>query len=112
MYVIGISEHDLIKICFNTYYNREGLHKGIETIKYDVPIDKATIISDYDEVKQTLEEIQSNIEDIYFSSYDMIQDIIDKNDFNKNDFNKNDFNKINYSRDLKIFKLMPVKVIE
>lgn len=91
MYVIGKNDYEFIRI---TYWPQE-----VRTLEYAAPLNKATIISNYEDAKKLLKEIQNNINNIDVINHRIIGNIVDKN---------NSFNKVAYSRDLRIFELVPM----
>lgn len=100
-YVIGTNELDFIKITNNLLYDGRKMWNEIKSVEYEISLDEATIIENYDEAKRVLEDIQNNTENIKFFNHDIIGEILDK---------EHSFDKISYSRGLKIYELMPVEV--
>jgi hypothetical protein len=80
-------------------YDGRKLWNEIRDIEYDAPLDKATIINDYDRAEELLKEIKSNVENINFSNNSIIGEILDR---------ENSFDKVDYSKELKIYELLPV----
>ena len=100
MYVIGINDFYFIKITHkNTLYNGRKLWCEIANLEYNAPLDKATIINDYDKAEELLKEIQDNVENIKFSNNSVIGEILDR---------EHSFDKVAYSKELKIYELVPV----
>lgn len=99
MYVIGKSDYDFIKITrTDTMYDGQKIWYEIKNIEYETPLDKATIIPDYEKAVDLLKEIQDNAKAITFSNHSVIGQILDKESF---------FDKTSYSKELKIFELIP-----
>lgn len=102
MYVIGKSEYELIKISKNDVMcDGKNLWTEIKCVEYNTSLLDATIINCYDKAVDILNEIQENVNDIRFTNYSIIDNIIDK---------ENSFDKIEYSKQLKIFELIPTLV--
>ena len=69
MYIIGRNDFDFVKIKYtDTLYDGQKIWNEIRSLEYSVPLNRATIINDYDIAKELLEEIQNNVENIKFSS--------------------------------------------
>ena len=104
MYVIGKNDFEFINITnVKTLYDGRNMWNKVNGLEYEAPLDKATIVKDYDEAERLLGEIQENVENINFSNNDIIADILDK---------EHSFDKVSYSKELKIYELMPVVVNE
>ncbi len=100
MYVIGRNDFEFINITHReTLYDGRKVWSEVRKLEYETPLDKATIINNYDEAEELLKEIQVNVENINFSNNDIIADILDK---------EYSFNKVSYSKELKIYELVPV----
>lgn len=100
MYVIGRSENDFITIYNGVLYDGRKLYNEIKTVEYKASLKEATIISDYDRAKDILKEIQGNVESINFFNASIIGEILDR---------KHSFDKIGYSKELRIYELMPIE---
>lgn len=104
MYVIGRNDFEFIKITYiETLYDGRKVWREVKNLEYEVPLDKATIINNYDKAEELLKEIQGNVKNINFSNNNIIADILDK---------EHSFDKVCYSKELKIYELMPVVVNE
>lgn len=100
MYVIGRNDFYFIKITHNnTLYDGINIWSEIRSLEYNATLDKATIINDYDKAEELLKEIQDNVENIDFSNYSIIGEILDR---------EHSFDKVGYSKELKIYELVPV----
>lgn len=102
LYVIGITNRNLIKIEFETMWDGMSLlWDEVRRVKYECYLEEATIINNYDEAEEILNEIQNRIAEIDFDNISIIGQIID---------NEKGFNKFEYAKKLKIFKLVPTPV--
>lgn len=101
-YVIGKSKCNFIQIKLRSMLDyMYNIYDEIDKVVYDCNLEEATIINDYDEAKEILDEIQSRIAEIDFDNISIIGQIID---------NEKEFNKVEYAKKLKIFKLVPTLV--
>lgn len=100
-YVIGANELDFIKITNNLLYDGRRMWNEVKSVEYEIPLDEATIIKNYDEAKRVIEDIQNNTENIKFFNHSIIGEILDR---------EHSFDKVSYSKELKIYELMPVEV--
>lgn len=102
MYVIGKTNKNFIRIkmrsMLDDMYN---IYDEIYHVVYDCRLEEATIVDDYDEAKQILDEIQNRIDEIDFSNICFVGQLIDEED---------GFNKVDYANELKIFQLIPTLV--
>ena len=102
MYVIGKSNNEFIKITHNaTMYDGRKMLNEIQNCEHGSQLSDATIITDYEKAKTILDEIQNNIENIQFTNSSAIGEILDR---------ENSFDKITYSKELKIYELVPIVV--
>lgn len=102
MYVIGKNDYDFIEITDQPLMtDGEKYWNPILGLEYETPLNRATIIVDYEGAKEILKEIQNNAENIEFTNSSIIGQILDK---------EHSFDKIGYSKELKIYKLTPVVV--
>ena len=101
-YVIGITDFDFIQIKSYTMWDGNGkLWDEIHKVSYDCMIEDATIINSYDEAKEIVDEIQNRISEIEFSNISIIGQLLDE---------EREFNKVDYAKELKIFRLVPMLV--
>lgn len=102
MYVLGRNDYDFIKVTYSaTLYDGQKIWNEVRNLEYETPLHKATIIPNYEDAEKLLEEIQSNVENIKFTNNSIIGEILDK---------EHSFDKNNYTKELKIYELMPVVV--
>lgn len=102
MYVIGKTNRNLIRIKFRSMLDdMYNIYDEIYHVVYDCSLEEATIVNDYDEAKQLLDEIQSRVGEINFSNISIVGQVIDE---------REGFNKVDYAKELKIFKLVPTLV--
>lgn len=102
VYAIGKSDYNFIKIANTaTMYDGQKMRSEIISIEYKVPLNEATIISDYEKAERLIEEIQGNVENIKFANNSIIGEILDR---------EKSFDKIAYSKELQIYELIPIAV--
>ena len=102
MYVIGKTNKSFIRIKLRTMLDdMYNIDDEIYHVVYDCRLEAATIVDDYDEAKQILDEIQNRIDEINFSNICFVGQLVDEED---------GFNKVDYAKELKIFSLVPTLV--
>lgn len=102
MYVIGRSDYDFIKVVHGVAYDGQGISMMIESVEYNLPSGEVTIFPDYETAKDAIKIIQENAEDIKFTNSSIVGEILDRESFDK----------IAYSKELKIYELVPTEVNE
>ena len=104
MYVIGKSDYEFIKISHSApMYDGRKTWNEIQQIECEAPLSNATIIGDYEHAEEILNAIRFNIENIDVVNYSVIGEILDR---------EKNFDKIAYSKELKIYELVPMLVTE
>lgn len=105
MYVIGKTNKSFIRIKLRTMlddmYDMYDVYDEIYKVVYDCDMNHATLIDDYDEANEILDEIHSRIGEIKFYNMSTIGQAIDE---------EKGFNKVDYAQELKIFQLIPTLV--
>lgn len=101
MYAIGITDYDFIKVVrSDTLYDGLKIWSEVRDVEYGANLAESTVFVDLEVAEKILQEIQSNVEEIQFSNNDVIGEVIDKESFDK----------VAYSRELKIYELVPTLV--
>lgn len=102
MYVIGKTNKNFIRIkmrsMLDDMYN---IYNEICRVVYNCDVENATLINDYDEAKEILDEIRTRIDEINFYNINIVDQVVDE---------ENGFNKVDYAKELKIFQLIPTCV--
>lgn len=98
MYVIGRTDYDFIKVArTDAMYDGHELWNEVHKVEYEANLANATIIPDLEVAKQLIEDIQSNVEYIEFTNNSVVGEILDKESFDK----------VSYSKQLKLYEVVP-----
>lgn len=102
MYAIGKSDYDFIKIeRIATLADERKIWSEIRIVEYDASLYNATIFRDLDRAEQTIEELRNHADRIKFRNNNALDEILNR---------ERSFDKLAYIEELKIYKLIPIKV--